>query len=296
MSFNNIFVYKTPFLCNAACKFCLSKAKQIDKKYTYPRKKIIQEFIRIKKRWFDSIILVWGESTIISNVEDYIRIAKILNLELIITTNGIVLSDFAIMKRFHDAGLRNIIFSIHSYKQEEHDFLVWVPWAFELMKKAVHNAHILWFKHISTSTVINSYTQHNLVECVSFFRESLMVNINNFCNLEVSYLDEKDYDSKSELFPSLSILQSEIQRLHKIFFWTKGSIWIQNLPLCAFAEETFYLTHEISWKERYYEDSFDNSEYQMNHRIKSQICQTCKLNSKCKGYFPYFKEADLKKF
>jgi hypothetical protein len=97
---------------------------------------------------------------------------------------------------------------------------------------------------------------------------------------------------KSKLFPNLSIIRNQIKMIHNKFDWSKWSIWLQNLPLCAFSKETKYLTHEFSWKERYFEEDF-NSWNKMNHRIKSDVCQKCNLNDKCKWFFPYFNTHDL---
>lgn len=290
-----MYVYKTPVLCNAECQFCLSKAIKTSQTYVYPKHKIVWEFLKIKKMWFESVILVWWESTIIENLKDYVIIAKKLWLELIITTNGIVFSDFEYLKYLSSLWLKNIIFSIHSHIWETHDELVGVKWAFNFMTQAIENAKKLNFSHISTSTVICKNNQDKLSESISYFRNNFEIFINNFCNLEVSQNNTVDYEKKSHLFPDLKIIKKEIKKIHNLYYKSHWSIWLQNLPLCWFNEETFYLTHEYSWKERYYEQDFE-SEYDMNHRIKDKKCISCKLYNQCKGFFPYFNISEITPF
>lgn len=293
--FEKTFVYKTPLLCNAKCWFCLSKATQTNKVYNYPKHKIVWELLTIKKKWFKSIILVWWESTIINNLDDYIKVGKKLWLEIIVTTNGITLSKFDYIKYLHWLWLDNIIFSFHSHKSEIHDELVWVKWAFECIEKSMRHAKKLWFKHISTSSVICHHNQEDLVELITYIRSQHHININNFCNLEISANNQSDYKNKSYLFPDLATIKDQIKWIHKIFYWTQGEIGLQNLPLCAYEHDTMYLTHESSWKERYYENDFEWDKV-MNHRIKSDTCNTCRLYSKCKWYFPYFNMQDIQPF
>lgn len=293
--FQKIYVYKTPLLCNAKCGFCLSKATQTSKMYNVPIKKIIKEFLEIKKSGFKTVILVGGESTIIDNLKDYIIIAKKLWLEIIITTNGIVFSDYEYLKYLKSIGLNHIIFSFHSNIEEEHDLLVGVPWAFKHITKAIHNAKDIWFKHISISTVICSYNDNKLSDIIHYCRENFNIYINNFCNLEISYNNRSDYNKKSYLFPNLENIRSSILEIDKIFKWSTWSIALQNLPLCAFDLDTFYLTHEHSGKERYYEKDFE-LDFEMNHRIKNSTCDKCSLKNKCKWFFPYFDENNIIKF
>lgn len=290
--FEKTFVYKTPLLCNAECWFCLSKAKKTNKIYKYPKHKLVWELLSIKKKWFKYVILVWWESTIIENLDDYIKVARKLDLEIIVTTNGIVLSDYDYMKYLHGLWLNHIIFSFHSHIPEVHDELVWIKWAFEYILQAMQNARKLNFQHISTSTVICKKNQNDLVDIIQYIRNNTNIYINNFCNLEISMNNTKDYNAKSNLFPNLSIIKQQINLIHQKYYSSKWSIWLQNLPLCAFSEENKYLTHEFSWKERYFEDDF-NSWYEMNHRIKSDICDSCNVNNKCKWFFPYFNIQDL---
>lgn len=287
-----MYVYKTPVLCNAECQFCLSKAKKVSQTYVYPKHKIVWEFLKIKKMWFESVILVGWESTIIDNLRDYVIVSKKLWLELIITTNGIVFSDFEYLQYLHSLWLENIIFSIHSHIADIHDELVWIKWAFEYMSQAVKNAQKLDFSHISTSTVICKQNQENLTDSIEYIRNNFWISINNFCNLEVSKNNSTDYQKKSHLFPDLEIIRQEIQKIHKNFHNSKWEIWLQNLPLCTFDNNTFYLTHEYSWKERYYEKDFE-SEYDMNQRIKDKKCDSCHLNTQCKWFFPYFNTWDI---
>lgn len=290
--FPKTFVYKTPFLCNAECKFCLSKATKVSKSYVYPKHRIVWEFLKIKKMWFESVILVWWESTIIENLKDYVIVSKKLWLDLIITTNWIVFSDFKYLEYLYKLWLRNIIFSVHSHIWVIHDELVWIQWAFDYMVKAIDNANKLNFQHISTSTVICKQNQDSLTDAIKYFRDNFNIFINNFCNLEVSYKNKQDYKKKSHLFPDLKIIQTEIQKIHQTFEKSIWTIWLQNLPLCAFNNDTFYLTHEYSWKERYYENDFE-SEFSMNQRIKDKKCMDCTLNSQCKWFFPYFNTSDI---
>ncbi len=284
--FQKTYVYKTPLLCNAKCSFCLSRAKQIKSLYVYPRKSILKDFLYIKKMWFQTIILVWWESTIIKNFEDFILISKKLSLEIIITTNWFVFSNFEYLEYLKKLWLKNIIFSFHSHIPELHDELVWISWAFEKITQAMKNAKKLNFDHISTSTVITSKNQNFLDDIISFIRIHFKIYINNFCALDIHYKHDGDYKKKSFLFPDLKIIQEQILSIHHNFFNMEWSILLQNLPLCAFTEETFYLNREYWWKLKYYESSFDTSKL-LDNRVKDIKCLSCSQEKQCLWFFPY---------
>jgi hypothetical protein len=81
----------------------------------------------------------------------------------------------------------------------------------------MNHAKKLKFKHISTSTVICRDNEKNLVNIIDFIRANTQININNFCNLEVSIGNSSDYNLKSKLFPNLSIIRNQIKMIHNKF-------------------------------------------------------------------------------
>jgi len=292
------YFYNTPLLCNLSCVFCLSDAKKIKWYYSISIKKIIKDFLYIKKLWFKNIVIWWWEPTIIYNLLDIFKVANKLKQKIILITNGQRFADINFLKSiFYTWSLEWIIFSVHHYKHTIHDELVWLNWAFSLLKKAIFNAKKLWISNISTNTAIISYNQENLIDIILYIRNILWLNKTNFCNFEYNFSNISLH--KEKLFTNLSLIRKSIDEIIKSWISLNG-ITFQNLPLCAFPKDRIYLSREYRWKIDYLEkkhiDYILNKSEKIDFRKKYDVCNNCTLNKLCMWVFPYFNKNDLLPF
>ena len=95
--------------CNSRCNFCYQKDKSnkilsldtlTDTLKSYP------------DNYFEYCTIMGGESTLLSNLCDYIKIASKYTKQIRLTTNGILLNE-NILKEYKDVGLTGINISIH---------------------------------------------------------------------------------------------------------------------------------------------------------------------------------------
>lgn len=122
------FVLQAGFLCNARCRFCYYRESlekgTVSDFTTEEVKKKLREGRRLGK---DQVDISGGEPTIRKDIFEIIRYAKETGYRKIcLITNGIKMHDESFCNKLIEAGMNDILFSIHSPIEEEHDYLTQV--------------------------------------------------------------------------------------------------------------------------------------------------------------------------
>lgn len=147
------FVLHAGYSCNERCQFCyylkdLEEGKAKDWTTEQNKKKIKQAY-KWGKRAID---ISGGEPTIRKDLPELIKYCKKLNYEEIcIITNGIKTSNFEYCEKLKEAGLTEVLFSIHSHCEEIHDDLTRVKGSFKKIIQSVEN-----FKKLGLRVRINT--------------------------------------------------------------------------------------------------------------------------------------------
>src|SRR6185295_5620414 len=113
----------TGYSCNAKCHFCIDLNKRdIPDKSTQT---LVQEMVKARTEGADYPELIGGETTIRGDFYPILNAARKLGFkDVVVVTNGKMLSypDFA--KKTVDYGVTELIFSIHGHNAEIHDLMV----------------------------------------------------------------------------------------------------------------------------------------------------------------------------
>lgn len=126
----------TGFACNANCFFCYYKSHLKD---PFLNLNVIKEqLFWAKKMNFSQVEFSGGESTYHPEWFSMLEIATKLNLKSSLVSNGLLLADEDFCRKSKEAGLHEVLLSVHSYK-ENHDKLVKVPGAYDKILKAIEN-------------------------------------------------------------------------------------------------------------------------------------------------------------
>lgn len=165
------FVIHVGYSCNERCVFCYyrdSLAKgEVEDLTTEQVKKRLRTGRSLGK---DEVDLSGGEPTIRKDLIEIIGYAKEIGYKTIcIITNGLVASNKEFCKKLKDAGLNDVLFSLHGPNKEMHDYLTSVRGSHDKILQAMDNMAKLGI-NIRINTVINNLNYRNLDEYFTFVR------------------------------------------------------------------------------------------------------------------------------
>jgi len=193
------------YQCNNNCRFCIDAGKRnLVSKTTV---EIKQEMKEAKKRGTTYLELIGGETTIRPDAVELISFARDLGFKTInMATNGRILSYPKYAKQIVEAGLTDIIFSIHGYNAQTHDYLTRAKGSFEQLKKGLANLGKLGFKNIGSNTTIVKGNYKHLKRIGEFIYDQGIRIRNLFLLTQVA----------AGLIKILTSMSREFQRRHRM--------------------------------------------------------------------------------
>lgn len=272
----------TGFQCNNACLFCY------DRRYRFlPMKStglIKEEIKKAYKLGFRKIHLIGGEITIRNDLLELIRYAKKAGFSYImLTSNGRMFAypDFA--QRIVDAGISQIVFSLHGNNAKLHDSLTNTPGSFGQIISGIRNLIEIGFSNIGTNTTILKQNFRHLPEITKLLG-SFAIERAEFIwvGTELSLFKEFTPRIRDAAFYLQSLLNYTIKRNYD---------WIlQNVPIwCYFKGYFKYLSAAgaegncVAIHNRlsclYQKTDLDKK----IHRIKIEKCLQCSISAECPG-------------
>lgn len=156
----------TGLKCNAQCIFCYYRDNL--KLPNRPYHKIEADIAYAKKHGIKEIDFSGGEPTIHPELSKLIENAKLMGMEKVcIITNGIRLADKEYVRSLKDAGLDEILFSVHGSCDKVHDEMTMVPGSFRKITEGLSNAASEGIK-IRINSVVNRLNYEDLTNIGSF--------------------------------------------------------------------------------------------------------------------------------
>lgn len=277
-------------LCDNSCFFCVVSSPLMD---TNSVSEIsVNKFLRENSDQGFMVVNLHGGEPLVSPIIDkiLIEIKKNQYPSIHMQTNGILLSDNRLAKKYVDLGVDKFIISYHADSDTTSKFLTERENVHKMVNKAIVNLKNLGAK-IRTNTVINTFNVSKLSEIsnqlidldvdevnisnlhpegsASFCSDKFMVKINNF---------------KKEIYKAIDILEE------------RGvvDIRLEGFPYC-FLSEKMYL--QLNNKFRYIKMLFRNIVIgNYDHFMKNQQsvykprCANCLVRDKCGGIYPLYLE------
>lgn len=277
----------TSYDCNNHCIFCIDE----DKKNIPGRstEEILAEIKSARERGSDYLELIGGEVTIRQDAIDLITYARDLGFTTIsLTTNGRMLSYFEYAKKIVDAGLTDIVFSIHGHHDELHDSLTRVPGSFKQLTDGIENLKKLNFNKIGSNTTI---IKQNFEELENIAKFILSLGIKN---AEFIFVDPNEGAAKNnfgELVPKISDIIPKVKKCLEVGRKAKAPHWhVRYLPLCnleEYLDQISEIDEVKKFKTEHSAPDFFNPNAEegraMFGRTKGENCKNCILNDKCEG-------------
>lgn len=127
------------FDCNNNCIFCFEK----NKRHLPPKNtaEVIKEMESTRKESFEKIALIGGEPTLRKDILILIKYAQNMGFsQIMITTNGRMFAYSDFVRKITQAGLTQVVFSLHGPNKEVHDQITGVPGSFKQLVEGIKNA------------------------------------------------------------------------------------------------------------------------------------------------------------
>ncbi len=279
----------TGYTCNNNCRFCydLEKRKLYPDLPTSEVKRLISG--SASKDYLD---LIGGEFTIRPDATEIIRFAKTSGFrEIAVTTNGRLFSYKDVLKRFKDAGLSSIIFSIHGNTPSLHDSQTMVKGSFRQLMKGVENALTLGFSLSTNTTITNLNIKH--LPKIARFLDKLGCD-----NAEFPFLDPTTGGGNlhfHDLMPRIRDASPYIRECLKIGK-NKKHWHIRYFPLCyleGYESRVSEATTAFE-NESHFGPEFQNHDVSGSRKavamIKPDSCRLCRFDKICEGVWKRYAE------
>lgn len=290
------------YACNNRCKFCISENKRdINNKTT---EEIKNEMVKARRRGTTYLELIGGETTIRQDAVELITFAKGLGFETInMATNGRMFSYLEYAKKFVNAGLTDIIFSIHGHNAKIHDHLTQSKGSFNQLLKGLNNFKKIGFKKIGSNTTIVKDNYKHIPQIGKFIFDQGIRN-SEFIFVDPSYGGA--YDDFDELVPKISEAAPYIRKCLEIGKKNKIPHWhIRYVPLCYFQDylnQISELQEVNTFKTEHVAPDFENFDVENSRKIigrdRTKRCNGCKLYNICEGiwkeYIQHYGDKELK--
>ncbi len=216
-------------LCNERCFFC-SQDHESRTTAEKPNDALIyRRILYWFKEWYGMLWFTWWEPLTHPHIVKYIQFAKKIGFKYIrIQTNGTMLWIPWFPKKCVDAWTTIFKLSIHHYKSEIHDYLVWLPWALEKVKTWIREVKKLWGR-IWINVVLTEQNYKDLPEILLHY---LGMWVTSYVIIFPLY----EFSMKNEVatvgFKFTDTIVYIVKSLH-IFdtLWLKRPL-VLNLPMC----------------------------------------------------------------
>ncbi len=286
--------------CNNQCVFCIN----YEKRNLPPRttEEIKNELIDARKRGSIYAEFIGGEFTIRQDALQLIKFAKTIGFKTInMATNGRVPSYREYAKNIIDAGLTDIIFSIHGHNSKLHDELTQAPGSFNQLMKGLDNFKKLKFKNIGANTTIVKQN-YKFLPKIGQLISDLGIRNTEFIFVDPNYGGAKV--NFNELVPRISKIAPYVRKCLDI--GREYPHWhIRYVPLCYFKEylnQVSEIDEVKKFKTEHIAADFKNYSVETSRaevgRIKTRKCDKCRLKDVCEGiwkeYVKHYGDDELK--
>jgi len=294
----------TGYRCNNKCQFCIDENKRDFRNKT--TQEIMEEMIVAKNKGTTYLEMIGGETTIRSDIVSLVSFAKKIGFEtIVIATNGRMFSYNEFSKKMVEAGLTDLIFSIHGNNAKLHDFLTRVPGSFKQLIKGFDNMKkLLGLRSIGSNTTIVKQNYKDLRKIGQMIykmgiRNSEFIFVDP--NYGAAHINFKKYVPKiSEAAPYIRKCLDIKKENEDIRHWS-----IRYVPLCYFQDyldQVSELREVKLFKTEHLAPDYQNFDVEGSRsvvgRAKTDKCKGCKLHDKCEGlwkeYLKYYKDSELK--
>ena len=269
--------------CVQSCMFCSNPPTKIE--LTEDQMRV--EIDRLVELDYDGIILTGGEPACSSLLLPALEYSSARGLHCRMITNGRLLADEAFFKGLVDAGLVHIHVSIHSARQDVHDFLTRSPGAWRATVKCISLAPQMGITS-DVNTVINAYNGDHLDETVIWLCREFP-HISHFVWNNLDPIGERTKENP-ECVPRHRDFQITLERAMVFLHRNAKTFRAERVPLCYMrrfpwaSTETRKIIKEEERSIRFLDDKGLVRQMEFLHG-KGIACDVCRYDPICAGMY-----------
>jgi MoaA/NifB/PqqE/SkfB family radical SAM enzyme len=277
----------TGFSCSSHCHFCIDLNKRdLPDKSTGA---IVEEMVRAKAQGVEYLEMIGGETTIRRDFIPLVRTAKKLGFkDVVVVTNGRMFAypDFA--KAVVDAGVTDLVFSIHGPDAKLHDELTYVPGAFDELLRGIDNARAAGLERIFGNCTVVKQNMRRLPDIARLFLSKGIHHV-EFIFVDPTYGGA--YTNFNGLVPRISEAAPYMREALRVGRegGTRDFV-VRYVPLCHFPddlEQISEIREVATFRTRHWAPDFVNDDVGAGRvvagRAKPDSCAGCALYDRCEG-------------
>jgi len=216
----------TGYKCNLRCRFCYYGEDLRGEDCTTEK---LKSFLKLaSERGIKDVDFSGGEPTIRKDFVELVSYAKKLRFRNIcVITNGFMMADKEYTEKLVDAGLNEVLFSVHGNSKKLNDYLTKVPSSFERLMEAIKNIKSLDVRFRTNTTV----TKQNYKSLADFARLFLRLKpaAVNFILFNPFYSTS---EQETEMTPKFSECSPYIKKAVDILNPKIGKVTARCIPFC----------------------------------------------------------------
>lgn len=264
---------------------------------------IIAEMRGARSRRRTYLEIIGGEPTIRPDFAYLVSTARKLGFpDIGMATNGRMLSYPDYAEKIIDAGLTEIIFSIHGADAKSHESLTRAPGSFRQLLRGIRNVRKLGLRNIGSNTTIVR-KNYKMLPKIGKFIYGLGIR-----NAEFIFVDPTCGGANSnfkELVPRISEAAPFIRKCLDIGKRNKVAHWhIRYVPICYFTgyeNQISELAEVRTFQTEHLAPEFKNFHVEPSRRelgrIKTERCRGCRKYDLCEGiwreYYNHYGDKEL---
>lgn len=279
--------------CIHNCIFCsVPKTEQY-----LSLEQIKKKIDRYSKLNYTDINLTGGEPTLHPQLKEIIRYGADKGFDVRMTSNGVKLADFELMKSIKGAGLGRILFSVHHYDPKKAMFISGIdePDLNETIK-GIDNADRLGMDiNINITIIRQNYTVLPQIISMLVPRFKNIHHFNfNFVDITGNVMRQGKKLTAKDIAPRYSEVEKYLVEAFRILKSYNISFRFERAPLCyapGFEAYNSYANRAVGM-EFHATSTIGEGETTDNDygRIKSEFCKSCNLNDICFGVEPSYND------
>lgn len=211
-------------LCNNKCLFCCASSDRSMRSLA----QIKSELDAAREKDCDEVVLTGGEPTIYPDIIEVVSYAKSIGFKSIKTvTNGRMFFYRDFTDEIINAGLNEIIFSIHGPAPEVHDLHTGSPGSFSQLIKGIKNVSSHKNVIISTNTTITKMNYKYLPSTIQ-----LMINLGIRSNVNIIglWLFNRAIENRNRVMPDYSEVRPYLAEAIQLCVKNNVSFFIVRFP------------------------------------------------------------------
>ena len=248
----------TGLKCNIQCIFCYYRDSL--KAPNRPFEEVRKDLLYARRHGISEVDFSGGEPTIHPDLPRMISEARSIGMEKVcIITNGLRLSHLPYLKQLKDAGLSEILFSVHGSHEKIHDEITDMKGSFKKITEALSNSASEGL-NIRMNTVVNRLNYNGLNAIGSFILQ--------FHPIQVNFITINDWCFARHLVDRLMVRYSDMSyRLKEacdLLDRFVRAVNVRYIPFCFMVDyERFICNHR--------QVEFDTFEWLPRVRVRLEI-------------------------